>query len=163
MLAGDLIPENQSVTSKLTDKGEGSGRGRVAGAGWHRRRRQRPGGCSPTAAPCSASPRVRERPSAPSPSWLLGTAACHCWAGEKTLSPPLVHQPPLPNPHLFWGSPPLSAAEQQPGPCIIYLLGNVDWDLLFNNCRSNISFPNPLRSVAVAVLNIYQSGLCVHC
>lgn len=27
--------------------------------------------------------------------------------------------------------------------CIIYPLGNICWDLVFNNCHSNISFLNP--------------------
>lgn len=168
----------QSVTSKFTEKGEGIGWGQVAGASWHSGRRKYPGGCSPMPAPCSAPPQIRERPSAPSPSSLLGTSAFYCWAGEKTLllpafSPALwargqgprawCHQHPAP-PNLFCVfSLPLSAAEQQSGTCIIYLLGNVYWDLVFNNCHSNISFLNPLRSVAVEALNIYQCGLCVHC
>lgn len=59
--------------------------------------------------------------------------------------------------------PRLSAAEWLSEPCIIYPLGNICWDLVFNNCHSNISFLNPLRSVAVAILNIYQRSLCVHC
>lgn len=58
---------------------------------------------------------------------------------------------------------PLSAAERLSGTCIIYLLSNIYWDLVFNNCHSNISFLNPLRSVAVAILNIYQHHLCFHC
>lgn len=43
----------------------------------------------------------------------------------------------------------------------IYLLCNVYRDLVFNNCHSNISFLNPFRSAAVAILNIYQHCLCV--
>jgi hypothetical protein len=50
----------------------------------------------------------------------------------------------------------LSATAWLSGVCIIYLLCNVYWDLVFNNCHSNISFLNPFRSAAVAVLNIYQ-------
>ena len=59
-------------------------------------------------------------------------------------------------------SPVLSAAERLSGVCIIYLLGNIYWDLVFNNCHSNISFLNPFRSAAVAILNIYQQCSCVH-
>lgn len=43
----------------------------------------------------------------------------------------------------------------------IYLLCNIYRDLVFNNCHSNISFLNPFRSAAVAILNIYQHCLCV--
>ena len=59
-------------------------------------------------------------------------------------------------------SPVLSAAARLSGVCIIYLLGNIYWDLVFNNCHSNISFLNPFRSAAVAILNIYQQCSCVH-
>lgn len=58
-------------------------------------------------------------------------------------------------------SPVLSATEWLSGACIIYLLCNVYWDLVFNNCHSNISFLNPFRSAAVAILNIYQHYSCI--
>lgn len=48
-----------------------------------------------------------------------------------------------------------------PGVCIIYLLCNVYWDVVFNNCHSNISFLNPFRSAVVAILNIYQHRSCI--
>lgn len=60
-------------------------------------------------------------------------------------------------------SPSLSAVEWLSEIYIIYPLCNIYWDLVFNNCHSNISFLNPLRSGAVAILNIYQRSLCVHC
>lgn len=58
-------------------------------------------------------------------------------------------------------SPVLSATERLSGACFIYLLCNVYWDLVFNNCHSNISFLNPFRSAAVAILNIYQHYSCI--
>lgn len=58
--------------------------------------------------------------------------------------------PPTPCPRAD-ASPVLSAAEQLSGVCIIYLLCNIYWDLVFNNCHSNISFLNPFRSAAVAI------------
>lgn len=69
--------------------------------------------------------------------------------------------PPMPCPQADV-SPVLSAAERLSGVCIIYLLSNIYWDLVFNNCHTNISFLNPFRSAAVAILNIYQQCSCVH-
>ena len=81
-----------------------------------------------------------------------------------------IHATPLPDTPATAGRaslpprpcPVLSAAERLSGVCIIYLLGNIYWDLVFNNCHSNISFLNPFRSAAVAILNIYQQCSCVH-
>lgn len=211
------------MTSKLIEKGEGSGRGqavgtkRQAGARWHSRRtKPKPGGfgsrdaggmrrgggrswrtCSPTHAPCSAPPRSRNclaesEKTAGFPGellsrgverhhqllalpQLLGTTTMHAafyiQAGEKALLPPTFSTTttlgflgrPQGSASSCLPPPPLSAAEWLSGTCIIYLLGNIYWDLVFNNCHSNISFLNPLRSVAVAILNIYQRSLCVHC
>lgn len=58
--------------------------------------------------------------------------------------------------------PLLSATERLSGVCIIYLYCNIYWDLVFNNCHSNISFLNPFRSAAIAILNIYQHCSCIH-
>lgn len=123
----------------------------------------------------AVEPRGRETPSAPGPSSAAGhhyNARCILYPsrGESSFTPDFFHHH---HPGLFGKTPglsiilpsppPLSAAEWLSGTCIIYLLGNIYWDLVFNNCHSNISFLNPLRSVAVAILNIYQRSLCVHC
>lgn len=54
-----------------------------------------------------------------------------------------------------------SSTERLSGVCIIYLLCNIYWDVVFNNCHSNISFLNPFRSAAVAILNIYKHSSCI--
>lgn len=96
------------------------------------------------------------------PQWCWGSGKQGTPLGGRELStavlfpdiPTTGSEGPLPPPTPCpWAdaSPVLSAAEQLSGVCIIYLLCNIYWDLVFNNCHSNISFLNPFRSAAVAI------------